>query len=195
MLLRSTLTSPYGRKVLMAADHLDLPLTIAPVDTMDPHDVIREDNPLGKMPVLVLDDGRRLYDSPVILEYLDHLGGVGSLIPRDVNERFDCLTLQALADGMLDAALLILYEERRPCDRQHEPWIDRQRQKIVRGLKCLEAGPPVGSHVTVGSITVACMLSYLDRRKAVDWRAGCPALVRWLGDFAESTPSFGRVLT
>lgn len=195
MLLRSTLTSPYGRKVLMAADHLGLPLTIAPVDTMDPHDLIREDNPLGKMPVLVLDDGRRLYDSPVILEYLDHLGGVGSLIPRDANERFDCLTLQALADGMLDAALLILYEERRPCDRQHEPWIDRQRQKIVRSLKRLEADPPVGSHVTVGSITVACMLTYLDRRKAVDWRAGCPLLVRWLCDFAESTPSFGRVLT
>ena len=132
MKLRSTLTSPFGRKVLMAADHLDLPLTVDPVDpveTMDPHDAIRQDNPLGKMPVLVLDDGRRLFDSPVILEYLDHRGGVGSLIQLDVDERFDCLTMQALADGMLDAALLILYEERRPADRQHEPWLDRQRSE------------------------------------------------------------------
>lgn len=194
MLLRSTLTSPFGRKVLIAADYLDLPLKIAVPDTADPHDAVRDDNPLGKMPVLVLDDGRRLYDSAVILEYLDHLGGVGRLIPRDADQRYACLTTQALADGILDAALLILYEDRRPAETQHAPWIERQHQKITRGLACLELAPPGASRVTVASIAVACMLSYLDTRYALDWRCTCPSLGGWFDGVVGATSSFQTVL-
>lgn len=192
MLLRSTLTSPYGRKVQIAAVHLGLAgrIEIVSANTLDPTDALRRDNPLGKMPVLVLDDGRKIYDSPVILECLDRLAGGGRILPIDWADRLDCLVQQALADGMLDAALLILYEGRRPEPFRHAPWLDHQREKILRGLSALDAAPPDPKRVTVGTITIACLLSYLDRRQPVDWRPSHPALVAWLDEFRATTPAF-----
>jgi len=111
MILRTTNSSPFGRKPIMAARYLSLMdrIKVEPSDPMDPQDVLRRDNPLGKMPVLILEDGRSIFDSRVILEYFDMLAGGGRIIPASGEERFDVLTLQALADGMSDAGLLIVY--------------------------------------------------------------------------------------
>jgi glutathione S-transferase len=191
MLLRCSLTSPFGRKVQVAARHLGLiaAIELVPADTLDPDDPLRRDNPLGKMPVMILDDGRRIYDSRVILEHLDHLAGGGRILPANWDERLACLTLQALADGILDASLLVLYEERRPEAERSPAWLERQRGKIRRGLAALDAAPP---HllVDVGTITVACMLNQLDRRKPLEWRKDHPTLVTWFAAFVQATPAF-----
>lgn len=196
MLLRSTPTSPFGRKAICAARYLGLAgaMQIVTADTLDPHDPLQKDNPLGKMPVLILDDGRRVYDSPVILEHLDHLAGGGRILPASWDDRLAALTQQALADGILDASLLVLYEGRRPAELQYEPWVERQRGKILRGLATLADVPPDPALVTVGTITIGCLFAYLDRRKPVDWRAPHPGLAAWFEKFLTATPVFAEVL-
>jgi glutathione S-transferase len=111
--LRYHPASPYARKVRIAAAELGLADRIEPsvTDTANPADPIREQNPLGKIPTLLLEDGSAIYDSRVIVAYLDHLGGAGKLIPLDPARRFAALRLEALGDGICDAALLIRYEQ------------------------------------------------------------------------------------
>jgi glutathione S-transferase len=111
MILRSSPASPFGRKVKMAAIVLGLmdKIEIVVANTLDPDDAIRKQNPLGKIPALTLDDGTTLYDSRVIVEYLDVQAGGGKIIPASGKDRFDALTLQALADGIMDAAILQIY--------------------------------------------------------------------------------------
>lgn len=196
MMMRCSLTSPFGRKVQVAARHLGLidRIEIVPADTLDLHDPLVADNPLGKMPVMVLDDGRRLYDSRVILEHLDHLAGGGRILPLDWNARLGALTLQALGDGILDASLLVLYEGRRPAGERSRSWTERQCGKIRRGLAALDRMPPDPQDITVGTITVACMLNQLDRRKPVEWRPQHQSLVLWLDAFAAATPAFAATM-
>ena len=118
-------------------------VAIAPASTLDPADPLRQQNPLGKVPVLLLDDGAALYDSPVILEYLDYRAGGGKIIPKDPQPRFAALRLQALADGIMDASILINYEARYRPAQNHEPkWLDLQAGKVARALAVLEAAPP-----------------------------------------------------
>jgi glutathione S-transferase len=195
MILRTTLTSPFGRKALMAGHHLGLMDRVEVIgsDPMKPEDPLLKDNPLGKMPALILEDGRRIYDSCVILEYFDRLAGGGKILPLDFDARIAALTLQALSDGVMDAALLVVYEGRyRPEHLHHEPWLDYQRGKIERGLDELQARPPNPANVTVGTIATACMFGYLDWRKQVDWRNRNPKLVEWLDRFAQGCPAFAR---
>src|SRR5437868_6469912 len=111
MILRSAPPSPFARKVTIAASVLGLSnqITVTSADTADANDAIRQQNPVGKIPTLVLDDGSTLFDSRVILEYLDHLAGGGKIIPREPKARFAALRLQAVADGMTDAQILIVY--------------------------------------------------------------------------------------
>jgi glutathione S-transferase len=194
MILRSTPPSPFGRKVKLAASVLGLSgeLKVEPADTNDDDDSLRRQNPLGKIPVLVLEDGSTLYDSRVILEYLDHRAGGGKIIPRESGARFAALRLQALADGMTDAQILIVYEGRwRPPEHQVKKWLDYQAGKIARGLVALEAEPPVLAGIPdVGQIALACFLGHRDLRFAGDWRTGHPKLVAWLERFAERVPAF-----
>lgn len=197
MILRTTNSSPFGRKPMMAARHLGLMdrIKVEPADPMDPNDVLRRDNPLGKMPVLILDDGRTIFDSRVILEYFDMLAGGGRIIPVGGEERFDVLTLQALADGMSDAGLLIVYEGRyRPEDKHHTPWLDYQRGKIERALLRLEKALPDPTKVDVGTIALSAALGYLDWRKQVDWRNMTPSLVDWLDTFRATTPIYDETV-
>ncbi|MEO4042793.1 glutathione S-transferase family protein [Hoeflea sp. CAU 1731] len=192
--LRSTLTSPFGRKVRMAAEVLDLADTIdiQPADTLDAEDDLRLQNPLGKMPCLLVDD-TVLYDSRVILEYLDMLGGGGRLCPKGGIDRFVCLTRSCLADGVADAALLIVYEGRfRDESQKSDRWLDHQHGKLARGLGDLSDNPPDPTHTDLVSISLACALGYLDWRKPVDWRARWPQLVEWLDAFAASEPAFNN---
>jgi glutathione S-transferase len=192
--VRTGNTSPFGRKVRIAVGVLGLERTVAiePASTQDPTDPIREQNPLGKVPVLILDDGTTLYDSPVILEYLDALAGGGRIIPQDPRRRFAALRLQALADGIMEASVLIMYEARyRPPERHEPTWLDLQAGKVARGLAALEAAPPgVDAPPDVGQITLACALGYRDSRFAGSWRKDHPGLVRWLDGFAASVPAF-----
>jgi len=193
--LRTSLGSPFGRKARIAASVLGLDgkIKVEPASTQDDNDPLVQQNPLGKVPVLILDDdGSALFDSPVILEYLDVLAGGGRILPRDSKPRFDALRLQALADGILDASILIIYEGRyRPPEMAVQKWLDHQAIKVERALTTLESAPPgLASPPNVGEITLACALSYRDFRFKGDWRKAYPRLVAWLDNFAAQVPAF-----
>jgi glutathione S-transferase len=194
MFLRSSPPSPFVRKVRIAAGllGLDSQITIENTDTSNPTDAVRRQNPLGKIPTLVLEDGSTLFDSRVILEYLDHRAGGGRIIPNEPKARFAALRLQALCDGLLDAAILLVYEGRWRAPEKHEPkWVDYQTDKIARALTVLEQDPPpIDPLPHVGQIALACALSYLDLRFAGKWRADHPRLVAWLDQFAKRVPAF-----
>ena len=197
MILRNSPASPFGRKVRIAVDLLGLAgrVEMKDVDLNDPADSIRVQNPLGKIPALVLADGTAYYDSRVIVEYLDHLSGGGHIVPRDTKARFEALRLQALCDGLLDACLLLVYEGRyRPPEMHVQSWLDRQGDKVKRGLAVLEAAPPKLQPSidlpNVGQITLACLLGYRDLRFAGSWRKEYPKLVAWLDEFAAQVPAF-----
>ena len=194
MILRSSPPSPFGRKVKIAAALLGIEFKVEPTDTNDPADAIRKQNPIGKIPTLVLDDGTTLFDSRVISEYLDHLAGGGKIIPQEPKARFAALRMQALADGLLDAALMQVYEGRfRTPEQRVEKWVEHQAGKVTRTLDVLEAEPP-GLDATphVGQIAVACALGYLDLRFNGEWRKDYPKLVKWLDAFAAKVPSFEK---
>lgn len=191
LILRHHPASPYARKVRVAADLLGLSERIETVagDAADPADSLRRQNPLGKIPTLILEDGSALYDSRVIVEYLDFLAG-GGVIPADPSARFTALLLQALGDGVNDAALLIRYESfSRPEALRYGEAIAHQQGKIDRALDALEAAPPAGP-VDIGHVSVACALGYQDLRFAGEWRAKHPRLVAWLEKFAHAVPAF-----
>jgi glutathione S-transferase len=195
MILRSTSASPFGRKVRIAIALLGLAdkIVVQETNLNDPADSIRQQNPLGKIPALLLDDGSALYDSRVILEYLDHLAGGGRIIPREPAARFEALRLQALADGVSDASLLIVYESRyRPEEKRVQAWVERQADKVKRALDMLEAAPPKLTPMPdVGQIALACALGYRDLRFNGDWRKDYPRLLAWHDKFAAQVPAFG----
>jgi glutathione S-transferase len=194
MILRSSPPSPFGRKVKIAASVLGLSgrIEIVPADLNDASDALRAQNPLGKIPTLVLDDGQTLFDSRVILEYLDHLAGGGRIIPREPAARFPALRMQALCDGIMDASVLQVYEARyRPEAIRHQPWIAYQADKVARALEALEAEPQALDPVPhAGQIALACALGYRDLRFSGTWRTGHPQLVAWLDRFAAQVPAF-----
>jgi glutathione S-transferase len=196
MILRSSPPSPFGRKVKLALGILGLEneVTIEKADPTDASDSLRKQNPLGKIPALIIEDGTVLYDSPVILEYLDTRAGGGKIIPKDPQARIAALTLQALCDGILDAGILLVYEGRwRPPEMAVQKWLDHQRGKVERALAMLEASPPKLDAVpNVGAITLACALGYGDLRFEGKWRAGHPKLVKWLDEFAGRVPAFEK---
>jgi len=193
MKLRSSPASPFVRKVRIAASLVGLAdrIEIEDADTNSPTDSLRRQNPLGKIPALVLEDGETLYDSRVIVEYLDFLAGGGRLIPAPGPRRFQVLTGLALADGVTDAALLLVYEQRwRERAGHSAKWQDHQSGKISRGLASLEAAPPPDGPFDIAAIALACALGYLDLRFQGAWRADHPKLVAWLDAFAAAVPAF-----
>ncbi|MDQ2954741.1 MAG: glutathione S-transferase N-terminal domain-containing protein [Pseudomonadota bacterium] len=130
MILRNAPPSPFGRKVRIAADILGQTdgITIENTDTNDPADPVRRQNPIGKIPVLILEDSTTLFDSRVILEYLDHRAGGDRIIPREADARFAALRLQAVCDGVMDASILRIYEVRfRPAERRESKWLSIAR--------------------------------------------------------------------
>ncbi len=195
MILRSVPASPYGRKVKIAAKVLNLfdRLDVQPADTTNPTDTVRQQNPLGKIPVLLLEDGAALYDSRVIVEYLDHIAGGGIILPRN-SSRWAILTRAATAEGIMDAALLLRYEQTARTETQRsKTWIDNQQSKIDRALALFEAEPPALTvPPDVAQIGLACALGYLDLRFEGRWRAGHPVLVAWLDAFAKAVPSYAE---
>lgn len=194
MILRSSPPSPFGRKVKIAAGILGLTgrIEIVPADTNDASDALRAQNPLGKIPTLVLDNGQTLFDSRVILDYLDHLVGGGRIIPVQPDARFAALRMQALCDGIMDASILRVYEVRfRPEAARHQPWLDYQADKVARALSVLEAeDQALDPTPHVGQISLACALGYQDLRFSGTWRKSHPRLVAWLDRFAAQVPAF-----
>ena len=189
--------SPFSRKVRIAAAVLGFGprLELVVADTLDPDDAIRRKNPLGKLPVLETDEGVSIYDSAVIVGYLDDLAGGGRLIPRDFAGRHAALTLEALADGMMDASILQIYEIRMRAENERSgKWVAHQQGKVSRALAHLEAEPPArnftGGLAPVGAIAVACALGYLDLRFEGAWRPDHPKLVAWLEAFSAAVPAF-----
>ena len=185
MKLIGALTSPYVRKVriVMAEKKLDYKLVLEDVWSADT--TISDNNPLGKVPCLVMEGGEALFDSRVIVEYLDTLSPVGKLIPPSGRERAEVKTWEALADGLLDAAILARLEATWPGrseGQRSQAWIDRQLQKIHNSLDAMEralAGRThcVGLHTTLADIAVGSALGYLDFRFAhIDWRSTHPQL-------------------
>jgi glutathione S-transferase len=196
MILRTSAASPFGRKIKIAAAVLGLSdqIKVEGADTNDESDTLRQQNPVGKIPILILGDGTALYDSRVILEYLDTAAGGDRIIPREGKKRYDVLTVAALGDGIMDALLLQVYEVRyRPEPNRDAKWVAYQAGKVTRAMNVLEKNPPkIESTPNVGAITLACALGYQDLRFEKKWRASYPRLVAWLDDFAARVPAFEK---
>ena len=190
MKLTASKASPFVRKVLLTIALKDLQDQVAPADDQDRG--IRARNPLHKIPTLLLEDGECVHDSHVICEYLDMLKPEPRLFPSDIQQRVKTLTLASLGDGIMEAALQVMFESRfRPADKRVESWVQRQQSKIDAGVDWLENNLPViGDHVDYGHLTIACALSYLDLRQNGAWRHGHPELVAWLEHFAHRVPAF-----
>jgi len=191
MKLRYSLTSPYVRKVVVAAIELGLDGRIEkiPTNTADPASGLANDNPLSKVPALITDEGP-LYDSPVICEYLDSLHNGRKLFPAPIGERMIALRWQALGDGMLDFLLLWRNELTRPA--QSEPHLNTYRVKRAKTLDSLEAEADALERTPycIGHIAIGCALSYIDFRFAGDpWRETHPRLAAWHAAIA-ARPSF-----
>ncbi len=192
MKLRYSPTSPYVRKVVVTAIEAGLDERIERIETdvWNPATDIAEDNPLGKVPALVTDEGRVLCDSPTICDYLDSLHGGPRLIPAEGPARWQVLNLHALASGIMDAAVARVVEHRaRPEHLRFGGWLERQKLKIDRALDSLDRQAAEGAlddPVNLGTITVGCALGYLDLRFSEDaWREGRPALEAWYDAFSQ----------
>ncbi len=176
--------SPFARKVRVLASETGLLARLELIETavapVTLNQQVNAQNPLGKIPVLMLDGGEALYDSRVICEYLDSLHDQARLFPADPGKRWKTLRLAALADGLMEAAVLTRYERAvRPAERQWDDWIDGQLGKVRRALSALNADSQASQGpLDIGQIGVACALGYLDFRFAeLNWRTEFPALV------------------
>ncbi|NQV48492.1 MAG: glutathione S-transferase [Rhodospirillaceae bacterium] len=189
MKLRYSPFSPYVRKVMAVAMETGLEgkIQIIPTDSRKGDPELAKENPLSKVPTLTTDGGEMLYDSRVICEYLDSLHDGAKLFPPAGGARWTALRRQALADGIMDAALLGVYENLRPEGERSADWIARQKGKIAAALDVLEEeADDFGNGVDIGLLTIGCALGYLDLRYADDsWRSDHPALADWLDVFGE----------
>jgi len=190
MLLRYSPTSPFVRKVAVLLHETGLAdgVVLETVDGWSEPEQLTDDNPLSMVPTLVLGDGSTLYDSPVICEYLDRLHDGTPMIPADGDVRWQVLREQALADGILDCAVLTFVElRRRPEELRWDWWLELKRRAITRSLDWLERElAAFEGRVDLGTVSIGVALGYLDLRGAVgDWRTGRPGLAAWYADFAQ----------
>ena len=193
MKLHHNPASPFVRMVTVTAHEAGLADRIEEVPTgvflpIAPHGGVISDSPLGKIPTLVTDDGEALYDSRVICEYLADMAPEKGLLPASGAARWRCLTLQALAQGFADTAVNLRYETAlRPEELRWSEWIDSQRARLNRSLDALANERMAElSDVTLGSISAAVCLGYMDfRYPDEDWRGPRPALAEWYAGFAE----------
>jgi glutathione S-transferase len=187
--------SPYSAKVRMAAAYAGIAIEAVPTKTdEEPADLLGA-NPLGKIPTLLLDDGRTIYDSRAITQYLNRMSK-NALFPRNPDKRIDAEVLEALADGLCDCALAMVYERRhRPEEKVEQQWLDKQWRKITRALDHLNANPPkLPKKITAGQIALRATLGYLALRFAGKWEKGRSRLVRWAARFDEKFPELNPYL-
>jgi len=202
MKLIGAITSPYVRKVRIVMAEKKLDYQFVQEDVWSAETRIGASNPLGKVPCLVMEGGEAVFDSRVIVEYLDTLSPVGKLIPPSGRERAEVKTWEALADGLLDAAILARLEANWPGrseEQRSQAWIDRQMGKIDGALRSMSQGlgdKPFcsGIHFSLSDVAAGCALGYLDFRfPQIDWRGSYPNLVR-LSDKLALRQSFSDTL-
>lgn len=204
MKLIGSITSPYVRKVRIVMAEKKLDYDLVQENVWAAQTSIAQFNPLGKVPCLIMEGGEALFDSRVIVEYLDTLSPVGKLIPPLGRERAEVKTWEALADGVLDAAILARLEatwDGRAAGERSQAWIERQLGKVHASLKSMSKGLGdkafcVGTHLSLADIAVVCALSYLDFRfPEIDWRADAANLQKLhdklivRASFAETRPA------
>jgi glutathione S-transferase len=195
MKLIASPTSPYVRKVRIALAEKRIEYTLVLDSPWAPGNTVADINPLGKIPVLVLDDGTALFDSRVIVEYLDTVSPVTRLIPEPSRQRIAVRRCEALADGICDAAAAIVLERKRPAQQQSTDWIERQQRKVVLGVKELakdlgEKPWCCGESYSLADIAAGCALGYLDlRQPELAWRVDYHPLAL-LADKLVLRPSF-----
>lgn len=196
MKLIGSLTSPYVRKVRIVALEKRIELEFSVDIPWNADSKVPDSNPLGKVPVLILDDGSTLFDSRVIVEYLDTVTPVSRLIPEGNRQRIAVKRWEALADGVTDAAALIYLERsKRAPEQQSQEWIARQEQKIIRGLAAMaddlnEKKWCTGDLMNLSDVAVACTLGFLDFRfPEIAWRENHPNLAK-LSDRLSESPTF-----
>lgn len=188
MKLRHSLTSPYVRKVMVVAKETGMDGRIQTVETkLGPDSDILQQNPLGKVPTMILDDGSVIFDSPVICEYVDSLAKGAKMFPPAGPTRWKALAMQALGDGLMDASLARRGEMMRPADKQSPDALAKQAGVMARALDMLEKrAAELEGPITIGQITVGCALGYLDLRFADDqWRKTRPNLAAWFEKFSK----------
>lgn len=188
MKLLSSPPSPYSAKVKMAAAYAGIKLEIVKADTNAPDATLLQ-NPLGKIPVLITDEGQVIYDSVVIVQHLNALSN-NALYPRNAAKRIEGMQLEALADGICDCLLAHVYERRfRPEEKIHQEWLDKQWTKVERALDALNANPPkLPKKITAGQIALRACLGYMALRFEGKWEKGRAKLVRWTKKFDERFP-------
>jgi glutathione S-transferase len=181
--------SPYSAKVRMAAAYAGVELDAVKTDTNSPNPELLKANPLGKIPVLLIEDGSAVVDSTAILYYLDRVSK-GALFPRNVGKRTEAERLEALADGICDCLLAHVYERRfRPEEKISQDWLDKQWTKVTRALDMLNETPPkLPKKITAGQIALRACLGYLQLRFEGKWERGRSKLVRWVKKFDEKFP-------
>ncbi len=196
MKLIASLTSPFARKVRIVASEKHIEYDLVVETPWEATTEVPKFNPLGKVPVWVQEDGKTLFDSRVIVEYLDGISPVNHLLPREVRPRIAVKRWEALADGVSDAAALVFVERKRPVAQQSPEWIERQLEKVRLGLLAMNAD--LGDHewcvngnFSLADIAVGCTLGYLDFRFAgeIDWRRHNASLAE-LYDRLIQRPSF-----
>jgi len=192
MKLIGSLASPFVRKarIVLAEKKIDYQFVLE--DVWSPETTIHTFNPIGKVPCLVMEDGEAVFDSRVICEYVDTLSPVGKLIPQSGRERVEVRCWEALADGMLDAAVLIRLEgTQREASQRNDDWLARQRRKIDEGLVAMSqglAGKPwcANNHYSLADVAVGCALGYLDfRMPELNWREKYPNLDKHFGKLSQ----------
>ena len=195
MKLLGSVPSPFTRKVRIVLAEKRVECTFERVDVMSADSPVPTHNPLGKVPVLVLDDGATLYDSRVIAEFLDTVSPIGRLIPDESRNRIAVRRWEALADGVIDAGILIRYEQAREKGLQSTAWIERQMGKLERGLAEMahELGDKPWCHgngFTLADVAFGCTLGWLSFRfTGIDWRGQYPNLARHFDKLSER-PAF-----
>ena len=182
-------SSPYSAKVRMAARYAGFAFESVAVDTTAEPAQLVSSNPLGKIPVLITDDGEAVFDSRAITQYVNRETR-NALFPRNAAKRLEAERLEALADGICDCLLAHVYERRsRPEEKVHQDWLDKQWAKAVRALDTLNANPPkLPKKITAGQIALRACLGYLALRFPGKWERGRAKLVRWAKRFDEKFP-------
>ena len=195
MKLVTSLTSPYGRKVRVVLLEKKIPFQLRVENPWLPDSPVASLNPLGKVPVLVLEDGVSVFDSRVIVEYLDHVSPVAHLIPTEPKSRMMVRGVEALADGVTDAAVAVFLEKKRAPGQQSSDWLAMQEKTLFRGLEALsealgEKPWYLGNSMTLADVACGCMLGYLGLRfPEIDWRTTHANLAR-LADKLATRASF-----
>jgi glutathione S-transferase len=194
MKLLYSAASPYSAKVRMAAHYLGLPLEATLINAAESPPELTAINPLGKIPVLIREDLPPVFDSRAIMQFLDR-ESKGGLYPRRGEKRTESEVLEALCDGITDCLLAVIYEKRlRPEERQHQPWIDKQWEKVERSLDYLNANlPKTTKKLTSGHFALAALIGYLDLRFPGEWEKRRSKLKAWPAKFEKFLPAYGEL--